>query len=46
VVFPLDPYGGNCNNDIVNEDAKNLAIENLYKATRRKEDYINPTIDG
>jgi hypothetical protein len=46
MVAPLDPYEGNQYNEPVDEDAHSSVIENIYKITRCKEDYINPTIDG
>jgi hypothetical protein len=33
-------------NEIVDEDAWSLVIENIYKIIGRKEDYKNPTVDG
>jgi hypothetical protein len=46
VVVPLDPYEGDRYNDPVDEDAQSSVIENIYKITRHREDYINPTTYG
>jgi hypothetical protein len=42
----LDPYEGNHYNEPVDEDAQSSRVENIYKVTGHREDYINPTIDG
>jgi hypothetical protein len=46
VVSPLDPYEGDIYNDPLDEDAHRSTIENIYKITGHREDYINPTVDG
>jgi hypothetical protein len=46
VVTPLDPYEGDWYNEPVDEDACSSIIENIYKITGRREDYINPIVDG
>jgi hypothetical protein len=46
VVAPLDPYEGDHYNELVDEDVWSLRVENIYKVTGHREDYINPTIDG
>jgi hypothetical protein len=43
VVAPLDPYESNRYNEPVNEEVQSSAIENIYKVTGHREDYINPT---
>jgi hypothetical protein len=46
VVVPLYPYEGDCYNGLVDEDAWSSIIENIYKATGCREDYINPITNG
>jgi hypothetical protein len=46
MVTPLDPYEGDIYNEPVDEDAWSSTIENIYKITGYREDYINPTTDG
>jgi hypothetical protein len=46
MVVPLDPYEGDHYNDIDDKDAQISKIENIYKVTMCREDYINPTADG
>jgi hypothetical protein len=46
IVTPLDPYEGSHYNELIDEDAWNLGIENIYKVMGCREDYINPTIYG
>jgi hypothetical protein len=41
-LVPLDPYGGDCYNEPVDEDAQSSTIENIYKVMGCREDYINP----
>jgi hypothetical protein len=43
VVAPIYPYEGDHCNELVNEDAQSLRVENIYKVMGCKEDYINPT---
>jgi hypothetical protein len=31
---------------LVDEDAQSSIIENIYKITGHREDYVNPTVDG
>jgi hypothetical protein len=44
--MPLDPNEEDRYNKSVDEDAHNYPIENIYKITGCREDYINPTLDG
>jgi hypothetical protein len=46
VVAPLEPYEGDQYNELVDEDAWSLVIQNIYKIAGHKEDYINPTTNG
>jgi hypothetical protein len=46
VVTLLDPYEGDRYNEPVDEDAWSSGIENIYKVTWRREDYINPIVYG
>jgi hypothetical protein len=46
VITPLDPNEGDRYNEPVGEDAWTYIIENIYKITRPKEDYVNPLVDG
>ena len=46
VITPLGPNEGDRYNELVDEDAWSSIIENIYKITRCKEYYINPTVDG
>jgi len=45
MVVPLDPYEGDRYNDIMDEYAWSLVIENIYKIMGQREDYINSTTD-
>jgi hypothetical protein len=42
----MDPYEGDYYNELVDEDVWSLRVENIYKVTRCREDYINLTTDG
>jgi len=46
VVTLVDPYEKDRYNEAVDEDAQRSVIENIYKITGKKEDYINRSIDG
>jgi hypothetical protein len=46
VIAPLDPNEGDRYSELIDEDARSSIIENIYKITGRKKDYINPTVDG
>jgi hypothetical protein len=46
VIVPIDLNEYNKYNDPVNEDEKRYIIENIYQIIQRREDYINPTVDG
>jgi hypothetical protein len=46
MVTPIDTYKGDHYNEPIDEDAQILGIENIYKVTGCKEDYINPTANG
>jgi hypothetical protein len=46
VVMPLDPYEGDWYNEPMDEDAWRSIIENIYKITGCREDYINPITNG
>jgi hypothetical protein len=43
---PLYPYEGDIYNEPLDEDARIPTIEKIYKITRHRENYINPTVDG
>jgi hypothetical protein len=45
MVASLDPYEGDQYNEPMDEDAQSSVIENTYKITKRREDYVNPTTD-
>jgi len=42
----LDAKEGECYTEPMNEDVKNVEIENIYNNASRKEDYASPTMDG
>jgi hypothetical protein len=42
VITPLDPNEGNRYSEMVDEDARSSVIDNIYKITKGKEDYVNP----
>jgi hypothetical protein len=43
---PLYPNKGGKYNESVDEDAQSSVIENIYKITRFREDYVNPMEHG
>jgi hypothetical protein len=46
MVSPLDPYEDDRYNELVDEDVEISVIENIYRITGYREEYINPTLDG
>jgi hypothetical protein len=46
VIAPFDPNEGHGYNEPVDEDAQRSIIEIIYKIMGRREDYVNPTMDG
>jgi hypothetical protein len=42
---PIYPYEGDRYNDPINKDVWSSIIENIYKITGHREDYVNPTTD-
>jgi hypothetical protein len=46
MITPLDPNEGDMYNEIVDEDASILVIQNIYKIGGHTEGYINPTAYG
>jgi hypothetical protein len=46
IITPLYPNEGNKYNKLVDEDAQSSIIENIYKITWCREDYINPIVYG
>lgn len=45
VIAPLDHNEGDKYNESLNEDLWVLVVENIYKVTGCREDYVNPTMD-
>jgi hypothetical protein len=46
VIAPLDPDEGHRYIEPIREEDCAYELENIYKLTARKKDYINPTTDG
>jgi hypothetical protein len=46
VIAPLDPDEGPRYREPIREEDYTYELENIYKLTARKHDYINPTTDG
>ena len=46
LIAPLDPREGERYIKLVKEELDTKEIENLYNITARREDYVNPMVDG
>ena len=44
--IPLDVIEGDRYAYVIKDYTSSIEIENIYNVTRKREDYVNPTIDG